>query len=197
MINNNKIIKKERALYLAFYAYSQDTSAWFSCTTKMVDIWSGPFTHVQIIYDSPNKFPNVLCTNLTRNLGTMKKGVYSMDRPGYSFIKITMKEDQFTRFQKCETKLLQSNIHFSNTWMFGLVDNPKPLTTSTKGWYCAAMVQFMLRESGWLTNYTEGPSCTSLYHECIASGASQMNTPPNSTQTCTSCEEVEKKWRST
>ncbi len=159
MSSNNKCI------YLAFYVYALDSSTCFSPLNKLIDICTGPFTHVQLCYEEQKdvKWPLVRALNITNESDGIKKGICKMDRPGYVFIKVPMTSQELKALMRAESKLLNHKTYLDRLSMITGSANGR-LTGEETGWFCSQMINFLLVECGWLDDSPDNsPSVTGLY----------------------------------
>ncbi len=142
-------------IYLAFYTYQYDTSTYCSIQNKLTDLWCGPFTHVQICYaDKESNEKSVLCTLIHgRSKGVCHKR-YSMERPGYVYIKIPLAPNQRKALEDSVERLTSHKTYFSFKLAYGFEEPPIVSTESDEGWYCSQLTGFLLKRCGVLSrNY--------------------------------------------
>ncbi|MEK6884377.1 MAG: hypothetical protein AABY22_32395 [Nanoarchaeota archaeon] len=139
-------------IYLAFYVYQLDTS--ISCCSyngiesKLLDLWCGPFTHVQICHtDDIANEDGILNTFISRPSKEVKHVRCKLTRPGYVFTKIRLTKKQNDILMTTINHIKSHPTKFSYMLCTGMT-TANDVNDDSKNWYCSILTAYLLKRCG-------------------------------------------------
>jgi hypothetical protein len=155
-------------IYLAFYSKSEDpTEREFDMLQFVSNLFTGPFTHVQLCTGDLDGRGSVRCLNLTRKLVYVTYDMFVMDRPGYCYMKIPVSAIQHKKLIALCEDLKKANGQFSRLEFYGLrCGCHEACSVKKKEWFCSELIAWVLIEIGLIPSSKCDPyqtSCTKLY----------------------------------
>ncbi len=152
-------------IYLAFYAYQLDTSVCFSWRNKILDLFTGPFTHVQICHITKETEEDIILNTLiSQSTNEVMHGLYTLSRPGYVFVKLALTNGQRMELIRVIQKITSHETKFAWKLVYGFEKPPKEKTDMDRDWYCSQLVAYLLRSCGVLPkDFNVNVDVTELY----------------------------------